>query len=213
MYFYRIRDSLKNDFPRVLSIIGEDCFHNLITDYLLAHPSTHWTLRDAGKDLPRLLESHLLTRQWPYLAELAQLEWEMVETFDAPDAVPLTLADLSPLPQDAWGGLTFSFVPSYRRRTFTFRMDAMMHELRNGDVPKEIQQSPCDMILWRKQFEVFFAALEPLETTLVKRLEQGANIAELCEIAAESLPPETAVTTVSAMLQGWMERELLAATR
>ena len=34
MYFYRILDALKEDFPVLLQSIGEDQFHNLITEGL-----------------------------------------------------------------------------------------------------------------------------------------------------------------------------------
>src|SRR5689334_16140542 len=56
MYFYRIRDALKEDFPAVLKILGEMGFHNLITEYLLKYPSTHYSLRYVGRHLPRFLK-------------------------------------------------------------------------------------------------------------------------------------------------------------
>src|ERR1041385_2998778 len=49
MYFFRLLDALKEDFPAVLRVIGETPFHNLVTDYLLVHFPTHPSLRYAGK--------------------------------------------------------------------------------------------------------------------------------------------------------------------
>ncbi|HWJ41415.1 MAG TPA: putative DNA-binding domain-containing protein, partial [Candidatus Limnocylindrales bacterium] len=40
MYFYRILDSLKEDFPATLAVLGHDNFHNLITGYILEYPPT-----------------------------------------------------------------------------------------------------------------------------------------------------------------------------
>ena len=36
MYFYRLLDALKEDYPRVQQALGEQRFHNRITDYLVA---------------------------------------------------------------------------------------------------------------------------------------------------------------------------------
>src|SRR5260221_3412655 len=46
MYFYRIRDPLRDSFPATAAVVGEAGFHNLITDYLLAYPSRHPSLRE-----------------------------------------------------------------------------------------------------------------------------------------------------------------------
>ena len=40
MYFYRMRDALKEDFPATLAVLGDDNFHNLVTGYLLEYPPT-----------------------------------------------------------------------------------------------------------------------------------------------------------------------------
>ena len=63
MYFYRIRDSLKEDFVTLHAVIGEARFHNLITDYLLAYPPSHFSLRYAGQHVPAFLQTHALSAQ------------------------------------------------------------------------------------------------------------------------------------------------------
>jgi hypothetical protein len=35
MYFYRLLDAIKEDFPATLKILGDFEFHNLITGYLI----------------------------------------------------------------------------------------------------------------------------------------------------------------------------------
>src|SRR5208283_5007423 len=38
MYFYRILDVLKEDFPATLAVVGPERFHNLVTGYLIEYP-------------------------------------------------------------------------------------------------------------------------------------------------------------------------------
>ncbi len=94
MYFYRLRDCLTADFPKVAARVGAARFHNLVTDYLLAHPSTHFSLRELGRALPGFFRTHPLQREFPVLSDLAQLEWARVEVFDDADAAPLTREEL-----------------------------------------------------------------------------------------------------------------------
>src|SRR5207249_4628005 len=102
MYFYRIRDALKEDFAAVAAVIGDARFHNLITDYLLAHPPAHFSLRYAGQHLPAFLAQHSCAGHWPYLSDLALLEWSVLGAFDAPDAPVLDAAALQSVPVERW---------------------------------------------------------------------------------------------------------------
>ncbi len=48
----------------------------------------------------------------PFLGDLARLEWARVEVFDAPDAEPLRLSDLSSIPPEDWPALRFRPIPA-----------------------------------------------------------------------------------------------------
>ena len=56
MYFWRLLDILRGDYSALVAVLGDDAFHNLVTDYLLACPSTHPSVRNVGArlaDYPR----------------------------------------------------------------------------------------------------------------------------------------------------------------
>ena len=112
MYFYRLLDTLREDFPRTAAATGGDRFHNLVTDYLLAHPSSHPSLRHLGRHLPEFIAGHALHLEFPYLGDLARLEWTRADLFDAPDVPPLRREDLAALPQDRSGEAVFRLVPA-----------------------------------------------------------------------------------------------------
>jgi hypothetical protein len=113
MYFYRLLDCLAEDFPKVLAALGPARFHNLITDYLLRHPSEHPSLRHLGSHLPGFLASHPLSAEFPWVSDLARLDWARADLFDARDAVPLSRDALARLPQDRAGEARFSIVPAF----------------------------------------------------------------------------------------------------
>jgi hypothetical protein len=113
MYFYRLLDCLKEDYPRLHEACGPGRFHNLVTDYLLRHPSEHPSLRHLGSRLPGFLEGHPLGRECPALVDLARLEWARADLFDAADAPALTRQDLARLGAEEAGNARFRLVPAF----------------------------------------------------------------------------------------------------
>src|SRR6202046_37111 len=74
MYFYRILDVLKEDFPATLAVLGDDNFHNLVTGYLLEYPPTEPSLYYCGQHLAAYLRDHPLREGAPFIAALAAVE-------------------------------------------------------------------------------------------------------------------------------------------
>ena len=55
MYFYRILDALKEDFPATLAVLGDENFHNLVTGYILEYPPTDPSITHSGGHLAAYL--------------------------------------------------------------------------------------------------------------------------------------------------------------
>ena len=111
MYFFRLRDSLAEDFARTAAVLGEARWHNLVTDYLLAHPPASWSLRWAGEALPSFLRAHAYGAERPWLPDVAALEQARNEAFQALDATPLRPEELAHVPPEEWPELRFSPAP------------------------------------------------------------------------------------------------------
>lgn len=89
-YWWRIKDSLYEDFPGVRRVLGDASYHKVAQAYLIARPSTSFTLRNLGKSFPEFLKkSKLVPASLRNLAfEVALLEWDKIEVFDAALASP-----------------------------------------------------------------------------------------------------------------------------
>jgi hypothetical protein len=133
MYFFRLLDCLKEDYPRLLEAIGAVRFHNLATDYLLECPSEHPSLRYVGARLPAFLRRHALGRECPALADLARLEWARADLFDAADAAPLTRAHLAALPQDEAGDVSLRLIPAFALLRLEHDAPRLWREMKDRD--------------------------------------------------------------------------------
>lgn len=225
-YFHRVHDALAEDFGALACVLGEAAFHDLVTAYLLCHPPAHPSLRHAGARLPDFLSddpSHdrgegdaaaaPFVRRWPFVADLARLEWALVDAFDASDATPLARETLADVPPDAWEALRFALHPS----AILLRVGWPVHRVREAweRAPDAVRaperHEPTALLVWRRRERVLFRALEPDEATLLELVRGGAAFGALCERLAEERGAAEAPARAAALLSGWIESELLVA--
>ena len=94
MYFARIRGVVEEDFPATARAAG-DGLEALLRDYLETYPPSDPSLRRVGRHLPAFLAAAPTAADRELLKELAELEWTMIEAFDASDESPLEPAALN----------------------------------------------------------------------------------------------------------------------
>src|SRR5258706_11639425 len=157
MYFWRLHEVLREDFPKLQEALGED-FEALPRAYLSAHPSEYPSVRHLGGHLPGFLGTHPIGVGRPWLADLARLERARVDAFDAPDAVPLRPADLHAVPPDAWGDLRFELVPALD----VIRSGWPIHEAWAA-TSEALNRRSTIVRVWRQGFVVFHAAMDEVE--------------------------------------------------
>lgn len=214
-YFYRIRDALREDFGALHSALGERPFHNLVTAYLIAHPPTHPSLRYAGGRLPEFLAADPAARVFrarcPFVADLAALEWALLEAFDAPDALSLPRDALAAVPANDWAALRFELTPTLQSLTLAWPV----HRARKiydggGDlVSSRLPSEETRLRVWRKSERVFYRPMSPLEQASLGALRAGACFGDVCERAAAETGDEGAARKALALLERWLADEIL----
>jgi hypothetical protein len=195
-------------------VIGPTRFHNLVTDYLLVHPSTHPSLRFAGRHLPRLLDTHPLAADWPFLADLARLEWAIVDAFDAADVVLLTEQDLDRLPVSAWADLRFRLVPSVRLLEARSAVQDVWSQVDRGAPPAAPAATPTHLLVWRKDLRVFHRPIDGAEQAALLGVQDGKTFGAICEHAAARRhldSPHSAAAILLGIVMRWLADGLLAA--
>jgi len=109
-FHIRTQDSLAHDFPAVLRAAGDATFGRLAYLYLRDHRPRSPSLRHLGIDFPRWLRASTHAD----LADLAELDWAILEAHDAADAELLAPESLMALAPPEWGQLVFESHPSVR---------------------------------------------------------------------------------------------------
>jgi hypothetical protein len=205
MYFWRLCEVLREDFPKLTEGLGDD-FQELARRYLATHPSQCPSVREFGRHLPDFLREDSLGDARPWLPDLARLELARVDAFDAPDAVPLRAADLAAVAPEDWAALRFTAVPSLAL------VDAPwpVHDVWAAPVERPTAAS-TRLRVWRQDFSVFHAAMDPIEGDALRALVAGASFADVCEAVAAHVASDEAPAEAGSLLARWIEDGLIAA--
>jgi len=210
MYFFRILDALKQDFPGVLALVGADEFHNLITDYLIVHPSRHYSLRYAGQELPAFARDHRLSQAHPYLADVAALEWAMLAAFDAVDTPVLDAAALARVAPEVWGALRFELSSSLHVLDFDYPADRIWQDTQAG-IAIESAAAATQVRVWRREMRVYHRAIDAAEREALRALRAGATFADVCALLAPAnTDPQVAAAAVFGLVRIWLGDGILA---
>lgn len=92
--------ALREVFPVILRLVGDDFFDALARRYARQVPSRSGDLHDFGEELCAFLADFAPARELPYLPDVARLEWAVHRVFHAPHAQPLDRAALAGVPPE-----------------------------------------------------------------------------------------------------------------
>jgi hypothetical protein len=219
MYFARLLDALRDDYARTAAVVGGEAFHGLITDYLLACPPAHPSLREAGARLPAFLSTvsaaaasaaHALARERPWLSELARLERARLEVFDAPDAAPVPAASLRAVAPERFGALRFGLVPAHRLLAGRFAVAEIWRAADPAAAPAP-REAPETLIVWRRDGDVFHRAADADEVRWLPRLAAAGGVVfeDLCAALAETRSDQAAAARAFELCARWTAEGLL----
>lgn len=197
MYFLRLLDVLREDFPRVAGALGEERFEALAGAYLARHPSRHPSVRHVGAEFATFLAARPLPA---WLADLARLEWTRLEVFDEADDPVMTLDALRSVPADDWPGLRFAPVAALR----TFVAGWPVHRLWQEESAAGAAPARTALRVWRdRALGVYHTAMDDAEEVALAALVAGGTFAAVCE-------PFDDPVEAGALLLRWIEDGIIA---
>ncbi|HZC45344.1 MAG TPA: DNA-binding domain-containing protein [Candidatus Acidoferrum sp.] len=209
MYFYRILDSLKEDFPATLAVLGDDNFHNLVTGYLIEYPPTEPSLYYCGRHLAAFLRDHPLRAGAPFVADLARLERASVEVFHGPDADALEPDAMQAVAPAEWPALKLHIQPSAQILALDWRVSELLRAVEDDREWKPAEPGAVKVLVWRRDTRVFYRDLDDAEADALEAVSSGATFAEICDVAATDDAVDDPVDAINRMLARWISDRLL----
>jgi hypothetical protein len=203
MFVWRQIDALREDFPKLAQLLGDEGFYATAEKYLSAHPSTHPSLAQLGRRFASFLAESPGSR--PDLADLAALEWARCEVFEEAHVRPAT-ADLIRGPEPAQ--MALRTVPALRLLTLRHDVLPLWKDLEDGKAAPPPRAQPTTVAVWRKDFVVFHVGIAPEEALGLRRAISGGTLGEICEAFADG---EDAVQEACSALASWFAEGWISA--
>jgi hypothetical protein len=195
-YWFRLLDSLYEDFPGLRALLGDARFHRMSIAYLDRYPSNSFSLRDLGSRLGKFLAAH---PQWtaPHHAlarDIVRLEWAHIEAFDGDEHPPLEIdalldgADPATLRLQFQPHVTFlaceypvdDFIISVRRRAEPRgeASNAVSEKMPRARTKKPKLPKPAKsyIAVHRHDFGVWYKRLEPEAYRICRGLQKGLTL-------------------------------------
>ncbi len=212
-YAARIREALDESYGAIRHVLGDRAFAKLADAYAKRHPSHDYNLSFAGRDLPEFLGEYPLSRDLPFLPDLARLEWLVCQAFHAFDQPPLALPQLATLPLEAWAQLHLIFQPSVGLLSSAWPVrDIWEARTRPREQTRiDVRQRPQRVLVFRRGEQVACELLDETPYRLLEGLLAGRTLGAVCdELAARG---GSAELPVAAWFARWAGQGLIAGRR
>jgi Putative DNA-binding domain len=210
MYFLRLRDILRADYPKLAAVLGDDSFDGLVADYLDAFPSRHPSVRHAGGALPGFVDAHALGRRRRWLAELARLEWARVEVHDRVDEELLAWSDVRGQAPGDLGQLRLRLIQAHTLVNVDHAVTDVWSRVQHGKRPRRPGRRPGCILVWRQDGLVYHRMPPSDESALLPCLVSGTSFASVCDRLDAGGAPEHAASRAAELLATWTAAGLLA---
>jgi hypothetical protein len=131
-YWFRLLDTIGEDFPALKHLLGEDTFWRLIEAYLEHVPSRSYNMRRLGSGLADFIgRNHGLAGAYPvHAVELARLEYALCDIFDA--------AAFPPVAAEALAATMLALQPHVRLFGFHTPADDIWRSDKNAEIPAQL---------------------------------------------------------------------------
>jgi hypothetical protein len=194
-YLARLVECLRDDYPVLAAMLGDEQFEALCRAYVDRHPSASPNLNGFGRHMASFCREARLEGDAGngegalrvFASELATLEWALVEVLHAECAPPLEVAALQAMPPDAWASARFIRSDALRLFRFEYPVNAVFIANRIDEIlPEMPAPSPNAVAVYRKDMQLWRMDLTPAMMAVVEPLVEGKSLGEaLAAIEAE----------------------------
>ena len=176
-YRARLRDCVADDFAAVAQELGDDAFTRVADTFIAAHPPTDSTLNAYGRFFAPWLATTRIAGH-ARLAELARLEWALVEALHAPLAHAVSGAELASVAPHAWASMTLRIAPSLRLLPLRYNSNARYEAFRSKRRGPPPRRGSGGVVVIRSRDGLHRFDLDAVETRVLKQLVAGATLGD-----------------------------------
>ena len=196
-YRARLVECLGDDYPVLAMMLGEERFGALAHEYIARCPSSSPNLNGFSRGLPTICRSDdggNLGTITDFAAELAALEWSVIEVLHAEASPPLDVSTLQALPPERWTEARFVASGAVRLHRFEHPVNAYYQAcLESGEAGEAPSRAASAVVVYRCDVKIWRMDLTPTMERILSPLLAGEPFGNvLASLEAEVTDPALA---------------------
>ena len=235
-YWFRVMAALAEDFPALEAVVGSEQFETLARDYLAAHPSRSFTLRNLGSHLPAWLAANpkYAADRAELAIDVARVEWAFAEAFDQAEFTSIGADEIAQLGDDS----KIRLQPHVQLLALHYPVDDLVLSVHRQRVRPEVasqassgegntlhpslpiampevDRSEIWMAVHRHNLVVYYKRLAREEFELLTSFSNGGSLGDALEAGFlySSITPGEQAAKVSEWFCNWAELGWLCSTQ
>ncbi len=210
MYSIRLQEVIREEFPLLAFVLGDEKFTALVATYIREYPSKHYSIRYFADQFITHIKN-FNPGAGDLHREIAEFEWQSVNVLDESDAPVLTFVDLQSVPQENWPNLQIDFHPTVRPLWLHWNIADLWIAFDDGaSLPEaEYSKEPTLNIVWRKVITPFCDIYHGIEAKTFLAASDKMNFSEICEMLCQEMPEEEVPGFAVNQLAKWFNQGIV----
>ncbi len=200
--FHGLAEALAARFPVIERLVGEDFFRGAALAFVKSHPPRSPALFEYGDAFPAFLEAFEPARPFPYLADVARLEWARNVAYHAADAEPMADGALGAIPPDLIGDAVLRLHPSCQLVASPYPIlsiwETNTHDAEVRPIGPEMPGEAALVV--RPRLAVLVLRLGPGAETFIESVASGLTLAAAATSASSACETFSLIQTLAALI-------------
>lgn len=209
--FLNLQQSLSLTFPGIWKLLGQDCANSIAYAFYAGQRQLPITgcLDDYGFSFPSFLQTISQLESYPYLSDYANYEWIKHQVEHEKTEQPLSIEDISSLPDDDWENASFLFIDAFKMCSSSFPLDEIQQLLMNPSIQTmQLRSKSSYAIVMRPQQELLTYWITQDKWLFIHLLWKGDSIQKSMEIILKHYPTFNFAETLSFIFQHHMIKKI-----
>jgi len=204
------QQSCANAYPVLQQLLGVEFFDDLSRAYGLAYPSQSGDLTEFGAAMPAFIETLENCSAYPYLSDVAALEWMVHRAYYLKLHAAITLAELAAVPTESLGDVRCQLQPGcfLMQSSWSVADIWQAHQHENVEFPDDLTKKTRCLVSrqhWHSSWKVQVTSLSVASYLALQALQAGETLGTALERALEEDPE----FPVQSELADWMQNSLI----
>lgn len=190
-------------YPRLGRCVGADCLRMLCWAYVRKHPLHTGNLLEYGGAMPALVAARPELAEWPWLPDLARLEWHWHRVDRAPDSRHvLSLAALAQLSETQLDALRLRPIAASAWLSSAWDLVALWTQLGEAEdaAPEQIAAADVQVLVARPGLSPLLRALPPGAAIWWSAIASGSSLGAAVAVARAAQPAFDLAATLALLV-------------